>query len=283
MRRKERGFSLLELLIALALALFLSNAVINIFIHCEKTYYLTQGLDEIQTHARIAFQRLSYDIRMAGLIGCVHLHYFLPLNTQLRPETSLVVWHEGYTTAAFNLPALARVRSDSDIILIQALDPNTIPVKFAQENVIVLLRRSPFRLHDKVLISDCEHAEAFAWGYAHLHYVYQKDSEVGFLHKIIYYIGNTGRRTRTGKPIYALYRRNLNKSLSNPIELVAGIEKMHIRLGVRNAKNASLDYISADRIKNWQDVRNVEVSLVFDIKHLRREWKQIIALRERNL
>ena len=282
MRQKEQGHTLLELLIALTLALFLSSAVVSIFIQFKKTYYLTQSNDRLPTSARIAFNSLSRDIRIAGLIGCVRLNDFFPLNSQLTPDTSLVVWHEGTTAAKFMLPHLSRVRLHSDIILIQSLDPNTVPVKFAQGGRISLSGRPLFHPKDKLLISDCQHAEVIQWGHINLRYTYQNDSEIGFLDKIIYYIGNTGRRTREGKLIYALYRRNLNKSLNNPVELVEGIEKIVIRLGVKNGLNGNLIYVTPEHVKNWSNVRSVEVKLVLNNeKPLRREWKHIVALRER--
>ncbi|WP_218813836.1 prepilin-type N-terminal cleavage/methylation domain-containing protein [Rickettsiella endosymbiont of Dermanyssus gallinae] len=41
---QQQGHTLLELLIALTLALFLSGVLIEIFVQCKKTYFLTQRL-----------------------------------------------------------------------------------------------------------------------------------------------------------------------------------------------------------------------------------------------
>jgi type IV pilus assembly protein PilW len=282
MIQKERGHTLPELLIALSLSLFLSSAVINIFIQCKETAHLIQHLDKLQTSARIAFNWLSRDIRMAGLIGCVRLRDFYPLNVQLTPSTSLVIWHNGYaTTSGFPLPKLKLARPQSDIILIQSLDPNTFSINYAKGKYISLLERPLFHSEDQLLISDCQHAEAFRWGHANLVYTYQNDSELGFLDKIIYYVGNTGRRTQKGKVVYALYRRNLNKSLNSPIELVEGIEKIAIRLGVKNETDGNLIYVTPYQVKNKINVRSLEINLLLnDEKSLRHQWKHIIALRE---
>ncbi|WP_218813835.1 PilW family protein [Rickettsiella endosymbiont of Dermanyssus gallinae] len=221
---------------------------------------------------------------MTGLIGCVRLIDFSPLNTQLTPNTSLVVWQAGSATSNLDLPYLPSAKPHSDIILIQFLDPNTFPVKFAQGSTISLVEKSPFHLQDKCLISDCRHAEAFQWGQFNLQHRYQRDSEVGFLNKIVYYIGNTGHRNHSGNTIFALYRRNLNKSVNNPIELVEGIEKMSVRLGVRNTANEHLLYMYPHQVKNWQDVRSVEITLILENKKpLGGEWKHIVGLRERGI
>jgi hypothetical protein len=84
-----------------------------------------------------------------------------------------------------------------------------------------------------------------------------------------------------GQGIYALYRRNLNKSAKKPIELVEDIEKMSIRLGLKDAYG-NLNYIDADKVKRWSDARSVEIKLLLtNGKQIRREWRYIIALRER--
>lgn len=281
MKQIEQGYSLLELLIAITLALFLSAGMINIFIHSKDTYRLTHSLNRIRTNARIAFSALSRDIHMAGLIGCISLIDFLPLHTDLSPDSNLVVWHKGNTTAKLALPNLKRIQTNSDIILIQSMNPNTIPVKFAKGSQIYLMRRAIFRPNDSLLISDCQHAEAFHWGHINLSYSYSVDSELGFLDKIIYYIGDTGRISETGERIYALYRRNLNKPSNKPIELVEDIENMSIRLGLKN-ENGNFYYEEADKIKQWSGVRSVEISLLLtDNKQFRRKWKHIIGLRER--
>ncbi|MFM2322069.1 MAG: prepilin-type N-cleavage/methylation domain protein [Pseudomonadota bacterium] len=281
MKPIERGYSLLELLVALTLALFLSSGMINIFIQSKHIYQLTQNLNEIQINARTAINALSHDIRMAGLIGCVRLIDFLPRHSHLTPDTSLVVWHNGQTTAKLALPKLARYRQDGDVILIQSMNPNTIPIRFAKDGNISLMNRAAFAPNDSLLISDCQHAEVFNWGHKNLKYIYQLGSELGFFDKIIYYIADTGRISETGQGIYALYRRNLNRSVKKPIELVEGIEKMSIRLGIKDA-HGNLNYTDADKVKRWSDARSVEIKLCLtNKKKIRREWQYIVALRER--
>ncbi len=283
MKRIEQcsGYSLIELMLAISLSLFLSMGMINIFIHSKNIYRLTQSLNTISSKARMAFHLLSHDIRMAGFIGCVRLTDALSLTRYLTGDTSLVVWHKGYTTAKLSLPKLARYQKDSDAILIQFLDPNTFPIKEAKSNHVVLAHRRVFRFKDSLLISDCLHAEFIHWNNIHLTYSYQTDSEIGFFNKIIYYIADTRRISETGQTIYALYRRNLNQSFYKPIELIEGIKRMTIRLGMKN-EDGTLCYRNANEVKHWTDARSVEIRLLLtDVKHLQQEWKQVIGLRER--
>ena len=281
MKSREQGYSLIELMIAISLSLFLSVGIINIFIYSKNIYQLTQNLNIIPTKARLALNLLSHDIRMAGFIGCVRLIDVMTLNNHLSANTSLVVWHKGYTTAKLSLPKLAQYQKDSDAILIQFLDPNTFPVNEAKSRHISLVNKMAFQPKDTLLISDCQHAEFIHWNNIHLIYSYQIGSEIGFFNKIIYYIADTRRMNEMGQPIYALYRRNLNQSFYKPIELIEGIKRMSIKLGMKNT-DGTLFYKNANEVKHWANARSVEIRLLLtDNNQLQQEWKQIIGLRER--
>jgi type IV pilus assembly protein PilW len=281
MKSREQGFSLIELMIAISLSLFLSVGIINIFIYSKNIYQLIQSLKTIPIKARLAFHLLSHDIRMAGFIGCVPLNDVLSFNNHLSGDTSLVVWHKGDTTANLSLPKLARYQKDSDAILIQFLDPNTFPIKEAKFNHIVLADKVVFRPKDVLLISDCQHAELIHWNNIHLTYHYQMDSEIGLFNKIIYYIADTGRINEIGQRIYALYRRNLNQSFYKPTELIEGIKRMSIKLGMKNT-DGTFYYKNANEVKHWANARSVEIRLLLTGNNrLEREWKQVIGLRER--
>lgn len=281
MKSIEQGYSILELMIAISLSLFLSIGIINIFIYSKNIYQLTLALNEVQNKIRLAFYLLGHDIRMAGFIGCVRLMDFSPLNSHLTPNTRLVVWHKGNTTAKLSLPRLARYQSNSDAILVQFLDPKTFQIQNAQFGQIILASRMVFRPKVILLISDCLHAERVHWNNIHLKFRYHLDSEIGIFNRIVYYIGDTGRTSEEGQRIYALYRRNLNQSFHKPIELIEGIRKMSIRLGMRDM-NGTLCYKNANEVKHWANACSVEIRLLLtDAKaQLQREWKQIIGLRQ---
>lgn len=277
----EQGYSLIELLIAISLSLFLSMGIITIFIYNKNSYQLTQSLNTIPGKAHLALHLLSHDIRMAGFIGCVRLIDVFTLKKHLSPDTCLVVWHKGYTTAKISLPKLAGYQKNSDVILIQFLDPNTFPIKEAKSTHIIFAHRVRFRPKDVLLISDCQHAELIRWNDIHLANNYQINSEIGLFNKVIYYIADTGRMSEVGQRIYALYRRNLNQSIYKPVELIEGIKSMSIRVGMKNS-DGTLSYKNGNQVKHWANARSVEIRLLLtDTRRLQREWKQIIGLRER--
>ncbi|MCL7745066.1 PilW family protein [Guyparkeria hydrothermalis] len=72
-RRASRGFTLVELMIAMVLGLIIIGGVISVFIANKQTYRTNEALSQVQDHARTAFEFLARDIRMAGLTGCGNL------------------------------------------------------------------------------------------------------------------------------------------------------------------------------------------------------------------
>ena len=65
-----RGFSLVEMMIAMTISLIIILAVTQIFISSRATYSYTEGLSRIQESGRFAVDFLAQDIRMAGYSGC---------------------------------------------------------------------------------------------------------------------------------------------------------------------------------------------------------------------
>lgn len=65
-----RGFTLIELMIAMLLGLIVIGGVISIFLANQQTYRTNEALSDVQEGARVSFEMLARDIRVAGLTGC---------------------------------------------------------------------------------------------------------------------------------------------------------------------------------------------------------------------
>jgi len=69
-RPAQRGFSLIELMIALVLGLLVLGAAFVVFQSNQNSYRANEGLNRIQESARVAFEVMSQDIRSAGGSAC---------------------------------------------------------------------------------------------------------------------------------------------------------------------------------------------------------------------
>ncbi len=71
-RRKIRGLSLIELMIAIVIGIILTLGLVQIFGAAREAYRLSEGLARVQENGRFAMDYLQRDIRMAGHFGCVN-------------------------------------------------------------------------------------------------------------------------------------------------------------------------------------------------------------------
>jgi type IV pilus assembly protein PilW len=68
--KKQKGFSIIELMIALLLGLFLVSGVMAMYISSKQTYQMTDNLSRIQESLRYSLEFIARDIRMAGYLPC---------------------------------------------------------------------------------------------------------------------------------------------------------------------------------------------------------------------
>lgn len=70
---KDAGFSLVELLVALTISLFLILGVSSVYVSSKNVYRTEENLARMQESGRLAFEYLSRDLRQAGNFGCAAL------------------------------------------------------------------------------------------------------------------------------------------------------------------------------------------------------------------
>ncbi|MHC8379186.1 PilW family protein [Pseudomonas sp. MDT1-16] len=71
MSRLNRGFGLIEMLIALALSLVVVLGVAQIFIAAKNTYVSQNASADLQEDARFVLSKMIQEIRMVGMFGCL--------------------------------------------------------------------------------------------------------------------------------------------------------------------------------------------------------------------
>ncbi|MFA5677410.1 MAG: PilW family protein [Pseudomonas sp.] len=73
MHVRHQGFSLVELMVAMALGLILVLNVLHPLLASKRGFVLQQHLAEVQENARFVLTRISRDLRQAGMFGCLDL------------------------------------------------------------------------------------------------------------------------------------------------------------------------------------------------------------------
>jgi type IV pilus assembly protein PilW len=70
--RTQSGFSIVELMVAITIGLFLLAGAVTIFSNSKRTYTETDDSSRMQESLRFAMDMIAQDIRMAGYFGCAY-------------------------------------------------------------------------------------------------------------------------------------------------------------------------------------------------------------------
>ncbi len=68
--KRQQGLSLIEVMVALILSLFLIGGVLQIYLSNKSNYRLTEELARVQENGRFALEMITRDTRMADYWGC---------------------------------------------------------------------------------------------------------------------------------------------------------------------------------------------------------------------
>jgi type IV pilus assembly protein PilW len=68
----QRGFSLVELMVAMAIGIFLMVGAVTVFTNSKRTYNENEVASRLQENLRFASEILTRDVRMAGYYGCAN-------------------------------------------------------------------------------------------------------------------------------------------------------------------------------------------------------------------
>lgn len=173
--KRQKGLTLIELMIALVLGLLLVAGVIQIFVANKQTYRVTDAHSRLQDNARFALEILSRDIRSAGYSGCRAIERMnvnqiadAPVPAAMSVDT-IITGSEADTTSTWSpaLPgALGTVVGGTDVITLQrgtgcgaTLTGN---IGSSNGNVQIVAPNScNISAGDILMIADCEDAHIF--------------------------------------------------------------------------------------------------------------------------
>ena len=86
--RQARGLTLIELMVGLAVGLFVSLIAIAVFVSTRTLNVVSNSSARMSENARLAMEVLQDDLRHAGFQGCHDVSADPPTNVCLRDESS---------------------------------------------------------------------------------------------------------------------------------------------------------------------------------------------------
>lgn len=165
--RRTRGFTLVELMVALAVGLIVTGAAITVFLSTSRTYDATESLGRVQENLRVAFELMARDMREAGGNPCErNLPIYNVLNNpQSRWYTDAATGVRGYdgvqafTDAPFGTDAGERI-AGTDAVEIKSAGPGMSIVKHVPTSAQFKLGNADHGLSPGDIALACDFAEA---------------------------------------------------------------------------------------------------------------------------
>ena len=270
-RQHCRGFSMVELMVALLLTIMLLGGMSQIFLGLKKSFSLQDALARQQENGRYVIETLGRDLRRAGYMGALAGHAAIGGTEGGVPENGSCPdddnsWGRMLDSRIFGLndthsgydcvPAANHLRGDILVVRYQA--PSIVGGSgtpgFEDERLYLrssLNRATLFRGKDA---SDPANSLAGARG---------RSSE---LVARAYYVGPSSSGHCDGVAVPALFRESLNDSgLPVAEEIAYGIDNLQLRYGMDLDGDASVDrYLDAgdpglDKADDWGAVINAQV------------------------
>ncbi len=283
------GYTLIEMLVAMAIGLFLLSGAFQITQANKRNNVLQKNIQQVQKGGRFAVDHLTYAIKTAGYSG-FYESLFNNVENLIDPPTD-IKWDVSRPVSGFDNVAIVdsfagitNFTADTDILLLKGMSSNTASVLSNDDSSnIVVDASSNFTAGDIVLVSDPDQASLFQVSSISsdpagdtltlsngagtpgntglLNNDFNIGSEIGKYDVQMFYIKNG----RNGLP--ALFKTMLINTAGTlslqENELVSDIKDMQISYGIDNNNDQILDaYNDASAITNWNQVVSVKLALL---------------------
>jgi prepilin-type N-terminal cleavage/methylation domain-containing protein len=253
---RQRGFSLIELLVAVGLGLFLMAALVEVLLSGKQSFTAADNLSRLQESGRIATNLIASDLKRTGYMGGNSdiksiMGSELPSTVATNCPASDTTWGRMIQQPLFGLddtnagyaciPNASYLRGD--VLTIRFASPW---LAGAFSNSQIYLRTSLFE--GKIFKGSDEASGANT--------VEDQPQSVHDLLAYSYFVGNSGRNC-AGLPVPSLFRIRLGANaqpLSN--ELLPGIEHFQVQYG------ANGQYLDANNVTDWTQVTTVRIWLL---------------------
>jgi len=165
---RQAGISLVEILIALVISLFLLSGIVQVYLANKTTYRFTEALARVQENGRFATEFMVQDLRLAGFFGCALFDPQDPENivNNLDPNGA------GYDDALHDFVlggVIEGTEADglngSDSVTLRGSKPGQLsvvpPYSVSKSAAIFVTANNIVQPNDIVMVSNCRGADIF--------------------------------------------------------------------------------------------------------------------------
>ena len=294
--RSQRGFSLVELMVACTVGLIILGVIGGIYDNSKQVARVNDTISRLQENGRFVIQLLDHDLRMAGFRGCGGP--LIPSVNVLNSASYLYQYNVGLTgnkasgggwlpTLDAAITALSPAPSTgADVVTLRYIDGPGVPLSARMASATGTLQvspGSPIAAGDILLVADCAasavfHVTDFAAGtgvVSHaagvgaaptntttdLGQIFGTDASVYRLVTKTYFIAPSARKP-TIKSMWINSVPNYDGQ-PQPVEMVEGVERFQLLYGEdTDGDFAANKYVAADAVGNWTNVVSAKALLL---------------------
>lgn len=294
----NKGFTLIELMVAITVSSVLMVGVSQIFGNSKRTYKLNNEIARTQENIRFSVEEMARDIRMAGYTGCRNNTTTNTLNrgtTWVDNIGTSLLGYEG-TVDVFPTEYSSEVIAGTDSFIILRGGDDT-GLKFNQRtnaaNFTVNKNNHGLEAGDIIMLTDCSHTAVVQVTNSNqsngtvvhntgagspgnctkgmgstdcssvngITYNWNRDAHVIKFKATAYYIAPSTNGIAGNR---SLYRMSLDKTPDLKEELVEGVENMQVTYGLdTNADGFANRYVTANNVADFNDVVSLRMGLLF--------------------
>lgn len=266
---RQRGLSLVELLVSMALGLLLLAGVIQVVLGSKRSYQAGIALAELQENGRFALEAMAQDLRNAGFTGACADGLVNASGTDgalYAMEKSAIEGYGSGMSAAAWAPS-GRLANTDAVLLRYAADP-VLEARTITGNRLLLASAGAvagafYVLSDQqscLLLRNAGNASSLVAGRS-LEHLLAPATRVYPYRYVIYWVG----RGVDGTPGLFITDNSETTGVAQTSELVNGVAGMSLRYGVAGAGGEGVAaYKTAREMSSgdWRRVRTVRLSLL---------------------
>jgi type IV pilus assembly protein PilW len=297
--RSTRGFTLVELMVGMALGLFLVAVMGTIYVGSKSTFQSQESIARLQENGRFAMDTIATDLRMSGFRGCLGQSKGTTFTNTLDTTTAMLydfsqsIWGTHYTGGAWS-PAMGAPmagigpKTAGDVLVVRHPVGTgwALTGEMTDNNAaLTITPTSTIKQGDILLVADCggsavtqatnaspgtagsiQHQPGAAGvspgvTTADLGRAFLQDASVWRMQTVIYYLADSNRRT--GAVSLWSYTAPGSNLPTQQTELVTGVERMVVRYGIdTNGDGAADQFRTADGVADWNAVVSARVELL---------------------
>ncbi len=297
-RLLQKGVSLVEIMIALTVSMFIMLGIFQVFVGISASGNLSNALARVQETGRFTLDYFARDFRLIGYQGCIDTEE-VGVNIQAddSPTNSIQTtelqgfrivgdgsWSPAQPAEFDAVGAMAALTTVSDILYVQHAAAGVSEVAVgsnsanAADGTVTLVNNNyGFAQGDLLIITDCSKADLFevtnlaglvlqhsaaANDAAAFSGTYAAGSRVMEFIAKAFYVQNTGRTNASGDAVSGLYQYDVLAAANQEQEIIEGVERMVIEYG-QELSSGNVRYVNIlDGSLDLDEVDRLRVSVL---------------------